>query len=208
MQKCIVACVAALAAVVALGYACVWAGYWDVGADVPHWPVTYRFLDMARSRSLQRHARSIVVPRLDDPALILKGAGQYAAMCSSCHLAPGMRGSELRDGLYPKPPVLAGERVDPRQAFWIIKHGIKLTAMPAWGATHDDGTLWSLVAFLRTLPGMTPAQYRDIVARAPPDEDMDRGDGMDGMHDHARQQGSTRAKDPLPLTSMIARSTP
>jgi mono/diheme cytochrome c family protein len=97
-------------------------------------------------------------------------------MCTGCHLAPGMRESELRAGLYPKPPVLANEHVDPRHAFWIIKHGIKFTGMPAWGATHDDDTIWSIVAFVHKLPGMTPAQYKDIVAKAPPDEDMDMGD--------------------------------
>jgi mono/diheme cytochrome c family protein len=48
-----------------------------------------------------------------------------------------------------------------------------MSGMPAWGATHDDQTVWSMVAFLQKLPGMTSAQYKDIVAKAPPDEDMD-----------------------------------
>src|SRR5262249_43557131 len=104
MSKCIVFCIALLVALAALGYAYAWSGYYNVGADVPHWSSTYRFLDMTRSRSIQLHARSIDVPNLDDPALILKGAGQYAAMCTGCHLAPGMRDSELRSGLYPRPP--------------------------------------------------------------------------------------------------------
>jgi hypothetical protein len=66
-------------------------------------------------------------------------------------------------------------RVDPRQAFWVIKHGIKMSAMPAWGSSHDDATIWSMVAFLRKLPGLTPAEYRAIVAKAPPDDDMEPG---------------------------------
>ncbi|GLQ94073.1 c-type cytochrome [Dyella acidisoli] len=166
-----------------LGYAYACSGYYNIGADVPHWPLTYRFLTMTRDRSIEHHAQSISVPNLDDPALILKGAGQYAAMCTGCHLAPGTHDSELRSGLYPKPPVLGEEQLDPREAFWIIKHGIKLTAMPAWGATHDDDTIWSIVAFVRKLHGMTPAQYKDIVAKAPPDEDMDMGHDQHDMHD-------------------------
>jgi hypothetical protein len=63
--------------------------------------------------------------------------------------------------------------VDPKEAFWAIKHGIKMSAMPAWGVSHDDATIWSMVAFLQKLPDMSPAQYKDIVARSPPDEDMD-----------------------------------
>ena len=76
-------------------------------------------------------------------------------MCASCHLAPGQAGSELRQGLYPLPPDLTAEKAekaDPRRAFWVIKHGVKISAMPAWGATHDDTTIWSMVAFLQTLP--------------------------------------------------------
>lgn len=180
-MKTIVSTLAVIVILALLGYAYAWSGYYNVGADVPHWPATFRFLTMVRNRSIQHHAASITVPNLDDQALILKGAGQYAAMCTGCHLAPGMHSSELHTGLYPKPPVFGREPIDPREAFWVIKHGIKLTAMPAWGTTHDDQTIWSIVAFVRKLHGMTPAQYKDIVAKAPPDEDMD-GEHMDMDH--------------------------
>ncbi|HUA81995.1 MAG TPA: cytochrome c [Dyella sp.] len=172
---------AGIVVVVVSAYAIAWSGFYNVGADVPHWSVTYRFLAMARERSIDHHAKTIAVPNLSDPSLISKGAGQYAAMCTECHLAPGMSDSELRKGLYPKPPVLYREPIDPREAFWIIKHGIKLTAMPAWGATHDDDTIWSIVAFVQKLNGMTPAQYKAIVAKAPPDQDMDMGNDKGSM---------------------------
>lgn len=180
---CRVSIVAGIVVVVVLAYAGAWSGLYNIGADVPHSSITYRFLTMARERSIEHHAQSIEVPNLENPALILKGAGQYAAMCTECHLAPGMHDSELRKGLYPKPPVLYQEPIDPREAFWIIKHGIKLTAMPAWGATHDDDTIWSMVAFLQKLQGMTPGQYKEIVAKAPPDEDMDMGNDKGSMQD-------------------------
>src|SRR3546814_1160922 len=107
--------------------------------------------DLARSKDS-------VVPDLNDEQLIVKGAGQYAAMCTQCHLKPGMKDSELRQGLYPLPPNLSQVRVDPKDAFWVIKHGIKMSAMPAWGMVpgHDDPTIWSMVAFIEKLPGMTP----------------------------------------------------
>ena len=130
------------------------------------------------------------MPNLNDPQLILKGAGQYAAMCTSCHLEPGVANSELREGMYPQPPNLSKVHVDPQDAFWVIKHGIKMSAMPAWGmAGHDDPTIWSMVAFIEKLPGMTPAEYKAIVAKAPPDEDMD----MDAHGDHAHTQADRDA---------------
>jgi hypothetical protein len=99
----------------------------------------------------------------------------------------------MRPGLYPKPPQLAKFRPDPREAFWVVKHGVKMSAMPAWGSSHDDATIWSMVAFLQKLPDMTPAQYKDIVARAPPDEDMD----MDG----ADRQGADSSGMAMPAAA-------
>lgn len=174
--------VAATLAALAVGIAAyAWSGIYDIGADAPHWKPTYALLAALRDRSIHVRAENLVAPNLDDPQRILKGAGQYAAMCSGCHLAPGMHDSEIRSGLYPQPPNLAQQRVDPKRAFWVIKHGIKMSAMPAWGSSHDDATIWSMAAFLRKLPGMTPAGYKAIVAKAPPDDDM----GMEDHRDHA-----------------------
>ena len=150
-----------------------------------------------RNRSIQVHSADINVPNLDDPQLILKGAGQYAAMCTNCHLSPGMDDSEIRPGLYPQPPKLAQVRFDPRAVFWTIKHGIKMSAMPAWGSSHDDETIWSMVAFVQKLPGMTPAEYKAIVARAPPDDDMKMPMGMTpGDPDESQGHVHDGAKSP------------
>lgn len=158
----------------------VYSGVYDIGADDHHTRPVFAIMQTLRQRSIRVRSKDIVVPNLADPQLILKGAGQYAAMCTDCHLKPGMQDSEIRPGLYPQPPNLSQVRVDPRDAFWVIKHGIKMSAMPAWGTSHDDQTIWSMVAFLQKLPDLSPQQYRAIVAKAPPDEDMDMGDGEHG----------------------------
>jgi mono/diheme cytochrome c family protein len=63
--------------------------------------------------------------------------------------------------MYPLPPSLAQETVpDARIAFWIVKHGIKMSAMPAWGKSLDDAAIWDIVAFLRQMPNMSPETYR------------------------------------------------
>ena len=185
--------VAVVLGVLAIGAgAFVYSGIYNIGADDHHSRPVLAVLQALREKSIETRSKNIVVPDLSDPTLILKGAGQYAAMCTGCHLKPGMDDSEIRPGLYPQPPNLSQARVDPKEAFWVIKHGIKMSAMPAWGFTHDDPTIWSMVAFLQKLPDMTPAQYRDIVARAPADHDMDgghshnHGDAADeGAHDAA-----------------------
>ncbi|MGH8456557.1 MAG: c-type cytochrome, partial [Stenotrophobium sp.] len=54
----------------------------------------------------------------------------------------------------------------PAEEFWMIKHGVKMTAMPAWGPTHDDAKIWGMVAFLQKLPKLTPAQYAAMTGAA------------------------------------------
>jgi mono/diheme cytochrome c family protein len=146
-----------------------YSGAYNIAADEPHWPISERMLAVVRERSIQTRARDLLPPDLNDEERIATGAGQYAEMCQTCHLAPGVADTELRKGLYPQPPELARHRHgDAREAFWIVKHGIKATGMPAWGPTHDDETLWSVVAFLRKLPEMDEKQYRDLVAKQEP----------------------------------------
>ena len=118
-------------------------------------------------------------------------------MCTGCHLGPGVEKSEISQGLYPPAPELArASNHTAAQQFWIIKHGIKLTAMPAWGRTHSDGLIWDMVAFLQRLPKLSPEQYKAVVASAPEvhDEMMKAMPGMtdaqdaesNAPHEHSR----------------------
>ncbi|GAA4865839.1 cytochrome c [Luteimonas vadosa] len=142
----------------------VWSGAYNVGADDPHLPATYAVMEKMRQRSIAARAGKLEVPvDLQDEGRIRQGAGNYNAMCMGCHLAPGMGDTELSQGLYPAPPNLTRERVDAAEAFWVIKHGIKATGMPAWGRSMDDVYIWNMAAFLQALPGMTPAQYQALV---------------------------------------------
>ncbi|MFC5437771.1 c-type cytochrome [Rhodanobacter umsongensis] len=194
MKRFIVTLVILCVTVIAVVGAFVESGVYNIGADDHHSRPVYALMQTLRERSIAHHARDIKVPNLDDQQLILKGAGQYAAMCTGCHLKPGMADSEIRPGLYPQPPNLSRLQIEPREAFWVIKHGIKMSAMPAWGASHDDATIWSMVAFLQKLPGLTPAQYEDIVARAPPDEDMDMHDDKHGEEHPAHNADPEKAQ--------------
>lgn len=143
-----------------------WSGSYDIGADAPHWKATAKLINVLRERSIETRLGDIKVPRLDDPALIAEGAAHYSQMCTQCHLAPGMTESDTREGLYPRPPNLTKFAPDPDEAFWIIKHGIKFTGMPAWGPTHSDAMIWDMVAFLQKQPRMSEAEFRKLTANA------------------------------------------
>ncbi|HEX2831048.1 MAG TPA: cytochrome c [Burkholderiales bacterium] len=176
----------------------VWSGVYGIGADDPHAKPVEAALQRLRERSVAVRAKGIEVPSdLDHTKRVEAGAQHYAEMCAGCHLAPGITRSELREGLYPQPPSLveASPR-DSGSAFWIIKHGIKMSAMPAWGKSHDDEAIWSMVAFVRKLPTLSPADYRELAGQA----------GTNHVHGHTEPPHSaahdasappTRASEPV-----------
>ena len=152
----------------------VYSGVYPVGADTPHGSFTYSLLESLRENSIKRASQEIRVPSLDNPDLLLSGGPDYNEMCASCHLKPGKSQSDMSIGLYPTPPNLT-KRSDTdnseqgvqelRRQFWIIKHGIKASGMPAWGPTHDDDRIWAIVAFLQRLPDLNQLQYQILTAR-------------------------------------------
>ena len=155
---------AALAASLFAG-ACIYLGIFDVAADDPHWPVTYRIMEAARIRSIEVHAAAIQAPsNLDDHARIVGGTSHFAEHCAACHSAPGVEADDMAEGMYPKPPTLidAAKKWTPSELFWIVKHGIKMSGMPSW-ADHSDDDLWNAVAFIEKLPGMSKADYEKLV---------------------------------------------
>lgn len=155
--------------IAAAASAFIYTGAYNIGADAPHSHAVYGLLEGLRERSVRSHARQIAVPAdLNDAKRVAAGAGLYAEMCTGCHLGPGLERTEMSQGLYPSAPEFArGDDLSPAEQFWTIKHGVKLTAMPAWGKTHSDELIWNMVAFIRQLSKMSPEQYKAAVASAP-----------------------------------------
>jgi mono/diheme cytochrome c family protein len=161
----------------------VWSGVYDIGADAAHTRPVYAGLQALRERSIDTRAAKLQVPAdLADPARIRQGAGNYDAMCTGCHLAPGAEETELSRGLYPKPPKLSRQTVDPARAFWVIKHGIKASGMPAWGKSMEDEYIWGMVAFLQELPKLDATRYRALVASS-------------GGHSHGGNESAPQSRD-------------
>ena len=164
--------VGAVVAVAASGWIFVHTGMFDPAADTPHSQSVYWFLQSVRDYSIAARATDPVPADLTEEKRIVSGAAQYAEMCASCHLAPGMQRTEISRGLYPRAPELRRRSTrTPAEQFWIIKHGIKMSGIPAWRVTHDDDILWDVVAFLRKLPDLTPESYRAVVKSAPKTHD-------------------------------------
>lgn len=174
------------AAVLAVGAAAfIYLGVYNIAADAPHTRPVYWAIENLRERSVEVRARGVQLPSdIGSPTRLARGAGLYAEMCAGCHLAPGMAPTEISQGLYPPAPQLSRVHLrDPRAQFWTIKHGVKMTAMPAWGRTHGDALIWDMVAFVRKLPSLSPAQYQAMVQSAPAGHD-EMMQSMPGMSHH------------------------
>ena len=176
----------ALLVLVGAAAVAIYAGLYNIAADVPHPQIVYWLIETVRERSVETRARDVLVPKdLDDSRRISKGAGQYAEMCSGCHLGPGMKRTAISRGIYPRAPELRRKTdLTPAEQFWIVKHGVKMTGMPAWGVTHDDELLWDVVAFVRELPELTPEQYETLVKNAPKHEELMQEMETGGDHEH------------------------
>jgi mono/diheme cytochrome c family protein len=181
-----------LAAFIVFAAIALYSGAYNFAADDAHWGLTTRIIETARERSIAGRSDEIATPaNMQDAKVIASGAGEYAEMCAGCHLAPGMKDTEMRAGLYPKPPNLVdhGAHRPAAQQFWIIKHGLKMTGMPAWGLTHDDERIWSMVAFLQKLPGLTPEAYRELVESGEGGHHHDE----DEAHEHGPTEGEEKS---------------
>lgn len=166
MLKALMTLLLAAFTIILLGAGVVYSGVIDVAADRPHLPAVHTLLETVRERSIATRADGIETPDLRDPQLIRTGAGNYDAMCAGCHLAPGIDGTELSQNLNPSPPNLTNPNRahDPASDFWVIKHGIRSTGMPAWGKSMPDPYIWGLVALLEQLPALTTVEYQTLVA--------------------------------------------
>jgi mono/diheme cytochrome c family protein len=176
----------AMVVVLACGVAAfLWSGTYNVAANVPHWTITHWFLEQVKDRSISAHSKGITVPPLKEPKLLERGFNHYHPMCRLCHGAPGFDRNEFAKGLYPSTPDLTSGNVqrewNDAELYWIIKNGLKLTGMPAFGVTHGNDELWGMVAFLRDLPNLQAKEYVAMVDAA---EEHQGEKSLDHHHDH------------------------
>jgi cytochrome c553 len=141
------------------------AGIVPINASSGHWAITRWFLDFSSQRSVAMHALGVQVPSLNQPGLVLRGAGAYEMNCRACHGSPYLQYPKVAQAMTPNPPYLPQvlSEWNDAELFYVVKHGIKFTGMPAWPAQQRDDEVWAMVAFLRTLPNLETEEYGRLV---------------------------------------------
>lgn len=173
-----------------------YSGLYNVAATEPHSGLVHWIFSTTSHASVERQASKIDVPDLTDESLVKAGVNDFEAMCVGCHGAPGVVPEAMGQGLNPPAPDLAesAAHMSPAELFWVTKNGIKMTGMPAWGATHDDDALWPVVALMTRLAGMDAAAYEALVASAEGMGHHAAGDDHD-EHEHGVGEPETTTAD-------------
>ncbi|HSK80653.1 MAG TPA: c-type cytochrome, partial [Thermoanaerobaculia bacterium] len=140
-------------------------GIIPIKASSGHWAITRWFLIFSMHRSFSTHSLGIKAPPLDDPALVLRGAGAYETSCRPCHGSPELRHPRVARKMLPEPPYLPPKisEWEPEELFSLVKHGVKLTGMPAWPTQKRDDEVWAMVAFLLRMEDLDAEGYRRLV---------------------------------------------
>jgi mono/diheme cytochrome c family protein len=146
-------------------------GFYNIAATEQDPGIVAWALVNVRQAAIARHANDTPPGTLNDAATVRAGAHAFAERgCVNCHGGPGATWAKFSEGLNPAPPDLkevVGER-QPRELFWIVKNGIKMTGMPSFGTVGvPDPEIWSIVAFLKKLPTVTDADFKAWSTAAP-----------------------------------------
>jgi len=126
----------------------------------------------AMDKSTERHAPQQKNPLPLTPDNLKTGARLYRDKCSDCHGGPVNPDSDYGRSFYPRAPQFMKEAPDmpDHENFYIIKHGVRWTAMPAWGGVMTDSEIWQVVLALSRFEKLPPEAVEELkkpVAAAP-----------------------------------------
>jgi mono/diheme cytochrome c family protein len=145
----------------------IYSGLYNVSTMLPDPAVVKWIFSTTSDISVENYSKGILVPPLNDQAMVVAGFKDYHDKCEACHAAPGVEKTEINKGLYPEPPNLvdSAKEMPVNSLFWVIKNGIKSTGMPGFGKTNEDRKILNIVAFLEKMKNMTPQEYAAMLNR-------------------------------------------
>ena len=159
----------AAAVAAAAGFAVFRAGWYNIGSTSQHLQPVYRLLEQGMRHSVRHHAGEVAVPRLGEPGQVLRGGALYGEHCVQCHGGPGFAPAPHGMSMQPVPGPLvdASAHWQPRELYWITRHGIKMSGMPAWEARLSEADTWAVVAFVMRMPALDARAFREMASARP-----------------------------------------
>jgi len=171
-------------------------GAYNVAADVAHTQPVFSLLEFTKVQSVRRRARTIAERPLDSPALVSRGAACYVQHCAACHGAPGRaaQAAGLAMQPLPGPLVASADQWRQRELVWIVRHGLRMSGMPAWRERLADDDIWAITAFLLALPALSPPAYAELASQVSGESCSERSDRGPATPDVSTAAGSDAIK--------------
>ena len=154
----------------------------------------------ARSMAVPSSAKEQTNPSVDSPEVLAEARAHWADHCATCHANNGGGDTEMGRHMYPPAPDMREadtQNMTDGELFYIIRNGIRLTGMPAWGSgsDHDAEDSWKLVRFIRHLPKLTAeeeAEMKEMNPKSPDElkEEQEEREFLNGdqTHEHAQHE--------------------
>lgn len=151
-------------------------GNFPMGADAHTGKTEAKLADWAHDSWVNHHAPDMANPVAANDQTLMAGAALYQGNCASCHGGENYTKSPLGRGVYPGAPQFmrfvefqhahpqmkmrhgspAQEQARADHSFYVIKHGIRFTGMPAWEDKMSDNDIWTLVTFMKNMGHLPP----------------------------------------------------
>jgi mono/diheme cytochrome c family protein len=139
-------------------------GYLDLRADRSPSALEERLAASTMDESTDRHAPQQKNPLQPTQETLLAGARLYRDKCSDCHGSPVNPNSDYGRSFYPRVPQFMKQAPDmaEHENYYIIKHGVRWTAMPAWGNVMTDSEIWQVVTLLSRFEKLPPEVSEEL----------------------------------------------
>ena len=147
-----------LAAIVVAVVVVAYLGLYPIGADNPPSALETAIAGRAMDAYADRHKPSVDNPIMPTADNLADGAEKYEEHCAFCHGGAKANISPMQNQFNPPAPQLVNRIPDDEEAwlFWVAKHGVRMTGMPAWSAVLSDDDIWKVVAFIKRSDKLPP----------------------------------------------------
>lgn len=136
----------------------------DTSASTPHSRVFSRLIHLTMTNSVRFRAEGQEPVSAAKQASLIRGGIAYQRDCAACHGGPGQARARWASAMLPTPPLLLDTRNHwtHAQLYKVIRDGVKMSGMPAWGEIESQQTVSDLTHFVERLPGVTPEQFAKL----------------------------------------------
>jgi mono/diheme cytochrome c family protein len=150
--------IATLLAIALTAFAVAHLGLYPIGADNPPGGLERALASRAMDVYASKHQPEGDNPTAITAANLTDGAKEYEEHCAFCHGGAKAKISPMRDKFNPPVPQLINRipHDDDAWLFWVTKHGVRMTGMPAWDRILSDEEMWKVVAFIKHSDKLPP----------------------------------------------------